>query len=216
MPLSASSGPGAWISDFVHSTDARFKGKTKKERTKMALGAYYSAKRGNKESSSIVTKVLDLLELVSQKGTDSAIAPALSPSPTSAAAPTADPSVGSGISSPRSTPSMGASSDTSMAASPSQSPLQSIQYVTGGSSSSSVLTTGSDNLLGTQSGMSLPPSDMGGSTYTPTTKPKTLSNVSSGIGDSLIEIDSVNIRKQISLNLLNITRVLRSYDRELS
>ena len=29
------------ISDFVHSDDPKFKGKSKKERMKMALGAYY-------------------------------------------------------------------------------------------------------------------------------------------------------------------------------
>lgn len=29
------------INDFVHSDDPKFKGKSKKERTKMALGAYY-------------------------------------------------------------------------------------------------------------------------------------------------------------------------------
>ena len=32
---------GKVISDFVHSDDPKFKGKSKKERQKMALGAYY-------------------------------------------------------------------------------------------------------------------------------------------------------------------------------
>ena len=44
--LSVSDGVDKWISDFVHSNDPKFKGKTKKERIQMALGAFYSAKRG--------------------------------------------------------------------------------------------------------------------------------------------------------------------------
>ena len=34
-----------WISDFIDSDDARFAGKSKKERINMALGAYYAAQR---------------------------------------------------------------------------------------------------------------------------------------------------------------------------
>lgn len=41
--LSAEDDAGIWISDFVKSTDPRFEGKSKKERIKMALGAYYAA-----------------------------------------------------------------------------------------------------------------------------------------------------------------------------
>jgi len=41
--LSADDDAGVWISDFVKSDDARFEGKSKKERIKMALGAYYAA-----------------------------------------------------------------------------------------------------------------------------------------------------------------------------
>jgi hypothetical protein len=41
--LSADDDAGVWISDFVKSTDPRFEGKSKKERIKMALGAYYAA-----------------------------------------------------------------------------------------------------------------------------------------------------------------------------
>lgn len=37
---------GKWISDFVHSDDPKFKGKSKKERMQMALGAYYAKQRG--------------------------------------------------------------------------------------------------------------------------------------------------------------------------
>jgi len=44
--LKVSDGIGAWISDFVHSKNPNFAGKSKKERTQMALGAFYSAKRG--------------------------------------------------------------------------------------------------------------------------------------------------------------------------
>lgn len=44
--LKVSDGVGKWISDFVHSDNPKFAGKSKKERTQMALGAFYSAKRG--------------------------------------------------------------------------------------------------------------------------------------------------------------------------
>jgi hypothetical protein len=36
---------GEWISDFVHSTDPKFDGKSKEERTQQALAAYYQARR---------------------------------------------------------------------------------------------------------------------------------------------------------------------------
>lgn len=45
--LKPSMGAGAYISDFVHSKDPKFAGKSKKERMKQALAAYYSAKRGD-------------------------------------------------------------------------------------------------------------------------------------------------------------------------
>jgi len=38
-------GAGKYIEDFIHSTNPRFVGKTKEERTKMALAAYNEAKR---------------------------------------------------------------------------------------------------------------------------------------------------------------------------
>jgi len=41
---------GKWISDFVHSKNPKFVGKTKKERMQMALGAYYAAQR-NEEAA---------------------------------------------------------------------------------------------------------------------------------------------------------------------
>jgi hypothetical protein len=39
--LSKDAKAGDWISDFVHSTNPKFDGKSKKERINMALGAYY-------------------------------------------------------------------------------------------------------------------------------------------------------------------------------
>jgi len=45
--LKPSMGAGAYISDFVHSKNPKFAGKSKKERMKQALAAYYSAKRGD-------------------------------------------------------------------------------------------------------------------------------------------------------------------------
>lgn len=46
--LSADAQAGDWIHDFVHSDNPKFEGKSKKERIKMALGAYY-AKQRNEE-----------------------------------------------------------------------------------------------------------------------------------------------------------------------
>jgi hypothetical protein len=46
--LKKSDPAGKWIRDFVHSKDPRFAGKSKKERMKQALGAYY-AKQRNEE-----------------------------------------------------------------------------------------------------------------------------------------------------------------------
>ena len=40
--LSKDAKAGDWISDFVHSTNPKFDGKSKKERINMALGAYYN------------------------------------------------------------------------------------------------------------------------------------------------------------------------------
>lgn len=41
--IKKSAPAGTWINDFVHSDNPKFKGKSKKERMKMALGAYYAA-----------------------------------------------------------------------------------------------------------------------------------------------------------------------------
>ena len=43
--LSKDAEAGDWIKDFVHSENPKFEGKTKKERIKMALGAYYAKQR---------------------------------------------------------------------------------------------------------------------------------------------------------------------------
>jgi hypothetical protein len=43
--LKASDPASKWISDFVASDNPKFKGKSKKERIRMALGAHYAAKR---------------------------------------------------------------------------------------------------------------------------------------------------------------------------
>jgi hypothetical protein len=48
--LKPSMGAGAYISDFVHSKNPKFDGKSKAMRTKMALGAYYGDKKGMKEA----------------------------------------------------------------------------------------------------------------------------------------------------------------------
>lgn len=42
---------GEWISDFVHSDNPKFAGKSKKKRMKMALAAYYSKKNEEKDCS---------------------------------------------------------------------------------------------------------------------------------------------------------------------
>ncbi len=43
--LKKSDPAGKWISDFVHSDNPKFAGKSKKERMKMALGAYYGKQK---------------------------------------------------------------------------------------------------------------------------------------------------------------------------
>jgi hypothetical protein len=48
--LKASDPTGKYISDFVHSDNPKFAGKSKKERINMALGASYAAKRQTEET----------------------------------------------------------------------------------------------------------------------------------------------------------------------
>jgi hypothetical protein len=52
--LSKDAKAGDWISDFVHSDNPKFEGKSKKERIKMALGAYYG--KQNEEVEQIEEK----------------------------------------------------------------------------------------------------------------------------------------------------------------
>lgn len=47
--LSVTDGIKAWIDDFIKSDDPRFEGKSKEERRQMAIGAFYSAKKGTNE-----------------------------------------------------------------------------------------------------------------------------------------------------------------------
>ena len=49
--LSADAKAGDWIHDFVHSTNPKFDGKSKKERIKMALGAYYGKQNAKNKIS---------------------------------------------------------------------------------------------------------------------------------------------------------------------
>lgn len=51
MPLSPSMGSGAYVHEFAKSKNPKFKGKSKKKRIQMALGAYYGAKRESKSSN---------------------------------------------------------------------------------------------------------------------------------------------------------------------
>jgi hypothetical protein len=49
--LSKDASAGDWIHDFVHSDNPKFAGKSKAERKKMALGAYYGAQKEAYEAS---------------------------------------------------------------------------------------------------------------------------------------------------------------------
>jgi len=55
--LTAGDPASKWISDFVHSDNPKFEGKSKKERMNMALGAYYAKKRAKNEE--VVQEKLD-------------------------------------------------------------------------------------------------------------------------------------------------------------
>lgn len=51
--LSASDDISVWIKDFIESDNPRFDGKSKEERKQMALGAYYSAKKGKTRNEEV-------------------------------------------------------------------------------------------------------------------------------------------------------------------
>ena len=61
--LDAKAGAGAWINDFISSTNPRFNNKSKAERRKMAIGAYMAAKAkgGMKEEAQLDELSTDLL-----------------------------------------------------------------------------------------------------------------------------------------------------------
>lgn len=56
MPLSKSAPVSAWIHDFVHSSNKKFSGDSRKQRIKRALGAYYG--KQNEEWSAINDRIL--------------------------------------------------------------------------------------------------------------------------------------------------------------
>lgn len=58
--LNPSMGAAAYIKDFVDSKDPRFEGKTKKERMKQALAAYYAAK--GEKNESVEAEKVDTIE----------------------------------------------------------------------------------------------------------------------------------------------------------
>ena len=66
--LSKSDPSSKWIHDFVHSDNPKFKGKSKEERRKMALGAYYGAQKEDEESASVKAKI-DEIEKANLKKT---------------------------------------------------------------------------------------------------------------------------------------------------
>lgn len=63
--LKASDPTGKWISDFVHSENPKFAGKSKKERIRMALGAAYAAKRTNEELELEIEEEVEQVDEVS-------------------------------------------------------------------------------------------------------------------------------------------------------
>lgn len=65
LPLNANAGD--WIHDFVHSKNPKFKGKSKKQRIKMALGAYYARNRQNVSESELEAEASQLDEISSNK-----------------------------------------------------------------------------------------------------------------------------------------------------
>ena len=119
MPLSKSAGPATWISDFVHSDNPKFAGKSKEKRIKMALAAYYSKQR---ESSSLLANGVDLLELgqsTSSIGTNPYSRSNLSSMPASTGVASAGSIASPGMSSYNTGPSPTGSDSTTAASTPS-------------------------------------------------------------------------------------------------
>jgi hypothetical protein len=59
--LSKDASAGQWIHDFVHSDNPKFAGKSKEQRKKQALAAYY-AKQRNEETESVEEGVVDTIK----------------------------------------------------------------------------------------------------------------------------------------------------------
>jgi ATP-dependent Clp protease ATP-binding subunit ClpC len=68
--LKASDPAGKYISDFVHSDNPKFAGKSKKERIRMALGASYGAKKVNDFGNGVgfKTSQSDFIDNENKKG----------------------------------------------------------------------------------------------------------------------------------------------------
>lgn len=69
MPLTKSMSAGEVIHDFVHSKNPKFAGKSKAERRRMALGAYYSKhpEKSNEETEMSEPTTPTLFDLVTDK-----------------------------------------------------------------------------------------------------------------------------------------------------
>jgi hypothetical protein len=65
--LTAADPASKWISDFVASENPKFAGKSKKERINMALGAYYSAKRGGDMKEGFDPSSKDIAKMLVKK-----------------------------------------------------------------------------------------------------------------------------------------------------
>jgi hypothetical protein len=63
--LDPSMGASKYIHDFVHSDNPKFHGKSKKERIRMALGAYYGAKKEMKEAT-VISSEEELNEILGE------------------------------------------------------------------------------------------------------------------------------------------------------
>lgn len=62
MPLHKDTPISTWISDFIKSDNPKFDGKSKEERKKMAIGAYYAKQRANEAIEEIECDENDLHE----------------------------------------------------------------------------------------------------------------------------------------------------------
>ena len=63
--LDPSMGASKYVHDFVHSDNPKFHGKSKKERIRMALGAYYGAKKEMKEAT-VISSEEELNEILEE------------------------------------------------------------------------------------------------------------------------------------------------------